>query len=70
MPSLLPENRRALDLYADLKALGWEAALSLNRLELTDYDRGSLLLKLRTIAGTVSEIEREKMKAAGSGGAG
>lgn len=68
MPEMLPENRLALDLYADIKAFGWEAASELHGLEMTPYDRGDLLMKLRVIAAEIAIIEREKMQASAAGG--
>lgn len=64
----MAENRLAVDVFSDLKSIGWEATAALNRLDLTDYARGDLLMKLRTLSSIVSEIEREKMSAPRSGG--
>lgn len=68
MPALMPENRKALELYTDLKALGWEAVVALHDLSLNGQDRGELLMRFRAIASEVALIEREKLQAAGKGG--
>lgn len=70
MPAVTPENKSALAIYGDIKSLGWEAAVVLNGIAMTDYELGDLLLRLRTICCEVAAIEREKMQAASSRSAG
>jgi len=68
-PELLPENVEAVDLFADINVLGWDAATGLRDWSLDRCERDTLLAKLRTLASESREIENEKLKKARSRGA-
>lgn len=67
-PALLPENVAAVDLFADINLLGWDAATGLREWALDRSQRDELLAKLRVLAATVKEIEAERLKVVKSGG--
>lgn len=66
-PALMPENVEALSLWSDVNLLGWDAAIALRQIAVTEYEMSDLLVKLRTIA---SEMIENKRKAKPQDGAG
>ncbi len=61
-------SQLAIEIWGDYRSLGEQLAWTLHDLELRPYDRGELLTRLRTIADTQAEIEREKAKKPPNGG--
>lgn len=59
-PALLAENVDAIDVWSDIQGLGGDVALALHDLELSDYDRGELLVNLRVIADEVEQYKKRK----------
>lgn len=60
MPETLPENQLAIRVWSDMQALGWDAAIVLNDIEVTATERDDLLVKLRFLASEVADQERRR----------
>jgi len=58
-PNVLPENVFVIELWEQITLLGWEAAMSLNHIELSDYDRGTLVKKLKILAVETRKAKKE-----------
>jgi hypothetical protein len=63
MPEVARENVFAVQVFSDINLMGFEAAMALNARELTDWERGDLVMKLRVLFAEGREIEREKIEA-------
>lgn len=62
MPETLPENQLAIRIFNDSQALGWQAAMDLNDLELTEDERDDLLSKLRFVHAELAALERKRVE--------
>jgi hypothetical protein len=65
-PELTPADAAALEVWSDIRSLGAEAAMALNRLELTDLERGDLLVRLRVLAAEVNRADSQEAEKATS----
>ncbi len=59
---MMAENIEAWNLWTDTNLLGVEFSVGLRNLELNDFERGDLLVKLRILASEAARIQGEKMK--------
>ena len=62
MPSLMPENRMAVRFFSDINSLGELTTLTLWDIEITDHERGDLLMKLRVLKDEVNKVTKAKLK--------